>query len=503
MEKGKLWKQEVRFHLGLQFLIAIFITIASYVYLPFDSLKGNIVYGIHFLLLHFSLFGFVYVISLFGKLFRILFPLIFIIISSLAYWVYTQDLTIGEGLIEAIFETNIDIALDLFHFQFVIYVILVSIIIIYFFRVSRKLKISSVKSPLFIMAIFGIMTFFSVENYKYDAFKNRLPYNVYFGTLKYLSTPKIYLKEVTEKVYTKENDLHIVLVMGESVRADHLSLNGYPRITNPLLTQHKNLISFKNVYTPFTFTAQSLPQILTNKSINDKEDSQILTSLYSVLNKASFYSEWIGNQTLEKGYLDIVYSNKSNVIIDRFHSFLSFKKEKDLKLLEYFKTDKNNLGNKISTLHMIGSHWYYKSRVTKDFEQFKPTIKSKYLGSLKDQELINSYDNTILYLDNFLNELIKKLQSSTKKSILIYISDHGETLGEDGKWLHAQSHEVSKNPAMLVWYSRNFEESYPSKIEKLKIKKNDSISTDFLFHSILDIGEIENYNYNKNQSIFY
>ena len=170
--------------------------------------------------------------------------------------------------------------------------------------------------------------------------------------------------------------------------------------------------------------------------------------------------------------------------------------------MNYFSLHNNTLENRISTLHMIGSHWYYNNRVTSNFEYFKPITNSKYFGSLEKETLINSYDNTIVYLDFFLNELIQKLKKSTKKTILIYISDHGETLGEDGKWLHAQEHNASKNPAMLVWFSNNFKKSYPLEIQKLISKKQDSITTDFLFHSILDISKIENYKYLKNQSIF-
>ncbi|MDD7915265.1 phosphoethanolamine transferase [Polaribacter ponticola] len=347
------------------------------------------------------------------------------------------------------------------------------------------------------LSIFGVLTFFIVENYKFDAFKNRLPYSIYFSTVKYFKKPNIKLKEVKEQVYTEEDNLHIILVVGESVRADHLSLNGYDRITNPLLSKQDNLVSFANVYTPYTFTAQSLPHILTDKSINKKEKKQTVTSLYSVLNKASFSTEWIGNQTLEKSYRDIIYSNKKKVIIDKFHSFLSFKKEKDLALLRYFSANDSFKGNKLTSLHMIGSHWYYNSRVDSSFYRFNPVISSKYLGSLKKEELINSYDNTIVYLDYFLNELIERLKISSKKTLLIYVSDHGETLGEDGKWLHAQEHNASKNPAMLVWYSDNFKSNYPLKINHLISKKNDSISTDFLFHSILDIGALENYKFKK------
>jgi glucan phosphoethanolaminetransferase (alkaline phosphatase superfamily) len=124
------------------------------------------------------------------------------------------------------------------------------------------------------------------------------------------------------------------------------------------------------------------------------------------------------------------------------------------------------------------------------------------LGSSSKEALVNSYDNTILYLDSFLNTLIERLKKSSKKTILIYISDHGETLGEDGMWLHAQEHEASKNPAMLVWFSENFKTSYPIKTQKLKHKKQDSIATDFLFHSVLDLGGIQNFKFDRTQSIF-
>ena len=151
MKKLKL-KEELKFHLGLHFLMAIFITIASYVYLPFNSIKGNLIYFIHFLLLHFSLFGFIYIFSLFHKVFKVLFPLLFIIVASFAYWVYMQDLTIGVGMIQAILETNRDIAIDAFSFQFVGYVLVASFCLLYFFKKTAKFRISSVKSPLFIVA---------------------------------------------------------------------------------------------------------------------------------------------------------------------------------------------------------------------------------------------------------------------------------------------------------------------------------------------------------------
>ena len=502
MEKVTYWKQEIKFHFGLQILIAVFITSASYVHFPFGTIQGNLIYVAHFLLLHFTLFGFMYVFNLWGKGFKVLFPILFIIASSFSFWVYTQDLTIGVGMIQAILETNIDIAIDTISYQFFFYMLLATSSLLLYFKFGFSSKTSKLKSPLFVISIFGIITFFLVENYKYDAFKNRVPYSIYFNSVKYFEKPTITLKEVLQNPSTKEENLHIIFVLGESVRADHLFLNGYHRNTTPLLAAQENVISFSKVFTPFTFTAQSVPQILTDKSVDNLQKSQDYTSLYTVLNKASFYTEWIGNQSLEKSYKDIIYANRSKVLIDQFHSFLSFKKEKDLALLKYLKVDKPSKKNRMSTLHMIGSHWYYNNRFSSEFEIFKPITTSKYLGSLEKETLINSYDNTIVYLDFFLNTLIEKLKKSSQQTILIYLSDHGETLGEDGKWLHAQAHNASKNPAMLVWYSENFKKKYPLKIKKLIAKKQHAITTDFLFHSILDIGSIENFRYAKEQSIF-
>tara|TARA_R110001606_G_scaffold296369_1_gene444134 strand:+ start:607 stop:2112 length:1506 start_codon:yes stop_codon:yes gene_type:complete len=500
MEKLRL-KQEIKFHLGLNILIAIFITIASYVHIPFGNFKACLIYLCHFLLLQFSVFGFVYIFSLFHKIFRILFPVLFLIIASLSFWVYTQDITIGVALIQATLEANMDIAIDVLSLEFILYLSVALVSLLLWIRKFKHSKFSAIKSPLLVVAIIGVSVFFLVENYKYGTLKRKLPYNVYYSFVSYLKKPNLKLKDVKENILTKEENLHIIFVLGESLRADHLSLNGYNRNTLPKLTQQKNLVSFQKVHTPLTYTAISVPQILTDKSINETK-SRELVSLYSVLEQANFSTEWIGNQSLEKSYENIVNTNKSVTIIDKFHSVLSFKKQKDLNLLQYFSVDSLSENNKISTLHMIGSHWYYNSRINADFEHFKPIVASKYVGASTKEQLINSYDNTILYLDYFLNDLINKLEKSSKKTILIYLSDHGETLGEDGKWFHAQEHKASKNPAMLVWFSDNFEKSYPLKVDKMKLKKNDSITTDFLFHSILDLSNIQGFKYQKEQSIF-
>ncbi|WP_341221575.1 phosphoethanolamine transferase [Polaribacter atrinae] len=500
MEKISAYKKEIKFHLITNLLIAIFITIACYVHTPLGNIKATLIYTIHFLLLQFSLFGFIYVFSLFKKVFIILFPILFMALSCLSFWVYTQDISIDIGMIQAILETNLDIAVDVFSWFFLVYLILAAIAVYLILKTFIKLEKNTIKSPLFVLSIVGIITFFMVENYRFGALKRRLPYSAVFSIKEYLSKTDLILKNVNNSITSTQDDLHIVFILGESVRADHLSLNGYTRKTTPLLAQQKNIISYKNIFTPLTYTAISVPQILTDKSIIDTTNTA--TSVYSVLNKADFKTEWIGNQSLEKSYKDIVDTNKKTRIIDQFHSVLSFKKEKDLEILNNVDLTESFKGNKITTLHMIGSHWYYNSRFDKNFEQYKPMVSSKHVGSSSKTALINSYDNTILYLDSFLNTIIEDLKKSRKKTILIYLSDHGEILGEDGKWFHAQKHKASENPAMLVWYSENFREKNQEKTQNLIENKDKSISTDFLFHTLLDLSNIKGFDYTKSLSIF-
>ena len=87
-------------------------------------------------------------------------------------------------------------------------------------------------------------------------------------------------------------------------------------------------------------------------------------------------------------------------------------------------------------------------------------------------------------------------------TILIYLSDHGEILGENGKWLHAQNDEASRNPAMFVWYSNRFKEIYPLKVEALSNNNYNHYTTDILYYSLLDLIEIKGLNYDNTQSIF-
>jgi glucan phosphoethanolaminetransferase (alkaline phosphatase superfamily) len=502
MEIIKKYRQQIYFHLLLNIIFVIFITFASYYYTPLNSGNDYLTYFAHLIILQFSVFGFLYVLSINKFIFYTVFPIFYFSTSLFAYWVYSQDISITEAIMQSVIETKVDIAVDLISLPFLIYIALTLISLYYILKKYRKLKISQLKSPLLIISIIGIATFFIVEKMRFGTLKNRLPYSLIVGVSNYYQKDDFKINSINQELIAETNNINVVFVLGESVRADHLQLNNYYRKTTPKLIDEKNIISFSKIYTPLTYTAVSVPQILTNKSIESNSEDEKIYSIYAVLNKINTNTTWIGNQSPEKSYVSFINENKNKILVDKFHSVLSFNKKSDAALLPYFKEVIKDTIPQFTTLHMIGSHWWYESRYNEEFRKFKPVIKSKHIPSNTDEEMINSYDNTILFLDSFISDIINTVKKSERNTLLIYLSDHGELLGENGKWLHAQEDGASENPAMFIWYSDQLNNSYPELIEALKENSLKNIPTDFFYHSILDLNKVQNIDYKKEKSIF-
>lgn len=501
MEVIKKYKSQLRFHLLLNSAFALFITFASYYHIPFVAFTDFGFYFAHFVCLQFSIFGFLYFLSLNKYLFRVVFPIIFLLLSGTAFWVYFQDIAISHSIIQVSLETKLDIVMDLITFPFIVYILFAITTVIFILKSYTKINNNKLKSPLTLLAILAIFSYFFVEDYQFGTFNRRLPYNVLVSTREYLEQNPLRLKPMNSNIKADNDSLSVVFILGESVRADHLQLNGYPRKTNPILSQRRDIISFSNAYTPLTYTAISVPQILTNATLTD-DYSQPKYSLIQVLNQAKIGTNWIGNQTPEKSYEMFIEQSSFKQILDPLHSELSFHKDYDEKLIPTFKSNFRPYTNQFTIIHMMGSHWWYETRYPNRFRVFKPVIKSKYIPSNSKEEMINSYDNTIIYLDYFINDIIKEIEKKNSKTLLIYLSDHGEILGENNLWLHAQKGKESENPAMLIWCSSKFKKEYPNIISNLKLHQNKKTDLDFFFNSVLDLYKIENIPYDKNKVIF-
>ena len=156
-------------------------------------------------------------------------------------------------------------------------------------------------------------------------------------------------------------------------------------------------------------------------------------------------------------------------------------------------------------LHQIGSHGAnYSQRYPKEFERFKPTCKTSNILKCKEEYLINTYDNTILYSDYINAEIVNFLNSKAKDfSVgMIYFSDHGESLGEEGLFFHG--HDVIKNKQerqipMYMWLHKNYD-IQNSTITKIQSMQNKELSHDDLFDLIIKLLNID---YNRHQNIYF
>ena len=501
MEVIKKYKAQIRFHFLLNLVFAAFVSFASFIHIPLQGYEGYLLYLAHLLVLQFSVFGFLYLLSINRWIFIFLFPLVFVLCSATAYWVYVQDIAISQNLVQLALETKSDIVFDLISLPLVVYLIVSILCAAFFIHYRRTIENNQLKSPLLILAVVGVLSYPVLEYIKFGVFSRRLPFNIAYAAEDYFRQNNLILKPITNQLEAANDSLSIVFILGESVRADHMQLNGYNRNTNPLLAKRQNIISFPNAYTPNTYTAISVPQILTDAKLTDDYRSPKY-SLIDVLNHAHIETNWMGNQTPEKSYEVFIKQSKFNTIIDPLHTEMSFQKDFDEQMLPIFKKVFSGNKNQFTTLHMMGSHWWYETRYPASFRQFTPVIKSKHIPSNSPQEMLNSYDNTILYLDYFINETIKHVAREKSNTLVIYLSDHGETLGENGMWLHAQSGKESMNPALVIWYSDKFYEKNSTVVSKLLSNRTKKMDLNFFFQSILDLYKIKGINFEKNNLLY-
>lgn len=285
------------------------------------------------------------------------------------------------------------------------------------------------------------------------------------------------------------DSLDIVVVIGESMRADHLSINGYNRPTTPLLQQRENLVSLPNMYSEHTHTLASVPVLLTRADSLHPSYQFSETSFAAILRQEGYHTAWISNQDLGETFASFPAECDTTIWLNAGKSVFVFSGWYDEELLLAMdqqlamKHHKNLL-----ILHAIGSHWYYNNHVPTPHQYFQPVTDNRVVTSNTRQQVINSYDNTARYMDMVVDSMIQRLEE--RCAVLLYISDHGESLGEDGYWLHAAGAETTKNPACFVWYSDSFAQQYPQKVSALHANHQKRYRTDFLFHSVLSLANI-------------
>jgi len=472
---------------GIAFIFSDFYTI------PSNGIKDICVLACQWMLVCVATCGLLYLLAINKYIWMIVFPLLTLLCSILAYFRYTANIVFSTMILDATLHNDLRTSLDLITPQLIIFVtcnLFISLIGVWYrFKYAKILN----KNVFFHLLIAIILLFPLITSATKRPVQNRMPMNLFFVSKTYFEEQTIIavnrLSFVDPDMKCSNDSLIVVFVIGESLRADHLGLNGYLRNTTPLL-EHDSVISLPHIFSEYTYTNASLPHILTRADSAHTERAYTENSFISIFKQCHFETWWITNQEAESGYVYFINECDSVKYANKGKLSYNFDRWTDSDLLPYIdEALLSKPSKKLLIIHTIGSHWYYNSHYTDDFQKFNPITKSKVVSSNTPEQMINSYDNTVLYTDAFLHSLITRLKD--KNVILMYLSDHGETLGENGLWLHALAGNSNKNPACFVWMSDFYKKRNAQKVEMLTKNATKHYRSDFLFHSILDAATID------------
>ena len=449
----------------------------------------------------------------------------FLLLSAVAsYFMNNYNVVIDHEMIRNILQTNVNEAGDLFSLKLLFYFLLLGVLpAVFIYRaeiqpVSWKRSVIT-KSLVGSLAVLAALAAALPLSRFYTSFARE------HTSLRYFTNPTYYIysagKYINETYFRREvvvqsqgTDAHlpatdldrelIILVVGEAVRADRLSLNGYQRETTPLL-QKEAVTSFSQMYSCGTSTAYSVPcmfSIFPRDSYNNSK-GESNENLLDVLQHAGVNVLWRDNNSDSKGVASRVeyqdYKQPgTNTVCDEECRDIGM-----LVGLQEYIDDKQN-GDIFIVLHQMGNHGpaYYK-RYSKPFERYTPVCQSNQLDECTTEEINNAYDNAILYTDYFLSEVIQLLKKNSDRfeTAMVYMSDHGESLGEHNLYLHGLPYAIAPDAQTHIGSFFWIDEGFKIDQKKLRDKSAEQFSQDNLFHTVLGLMEIETSIYDKNLDI--
>ena len=448
----------------------------------------------------FALFLIFFLSRLVGKILLVLF---FIINAVAVYFINTYSVIIDESMIGNVLNTNYSESSSFFSIKLVLYVVFLGILPSIFII---KAKIITVTVKKFLVSI--SLTLLFLLTLAFANASNWLWIDKNSKTLGGLAMPWSYAvniplfyihqfkkneKEILLPDATiKDNEKSVViLVIGESARSENFSLYGYPKNTNPLLSKIPNVSHF-NATSDATYTTAGVKSIVEHE--NTDELYEILPN-YLYRNNVDVIwrtTNWGEPPVHIKNYQnrEVLMPNCKGDGCDYDGILLSGLKEQIL------ASKKNKI---LIVLHTSTSHGpTYSKKYPAQFEIFKPVCNSVELGNCSHTELVNAYDNTIVYTDYLLANVIEDLkQLQEYKSAMIFVSDHGESLGENNLYMHGLPRSIAPKQQyeipFIVWTSDN---------SARQMKPNKILTQNYVFHSVLNFLNIQSPVYKEQMNIF-
>ena len=302
-----------------------------------------------------------------------------------------------------------------------------------------------------------------------------------------------------------------IVVIGETARADHFSLNGYPRPTNEVLAR-EDVLNFPNVSAAGTSTAYSVPAMFSflNPSDYSPEKAATQSNVLDVLQKAGVRVVWIENNSSSKGVALRVETIDLRKAPDASAPLYSDGGYFDEALEDYLDQCIDAAReDTVIVLHTMGSHGpTYHKRYPEDFARFQPDCQGDSPQECDTEAVVNAYDNTILYTDFVLGNLIEHLRQREDEfdAFLLYASDHGESLGEEGIYLHGLpaflAPDAQTHVPMVAWFSDGAAKEFATPpVPELPYLEN-PFSHHNLPHTLLGLLDIQTGLYREDLDIF-
>lgn len=446
--------------------------------------------------------------------------------SVTAYFMDTYNTIIDESMMLNVVRTDPEEVFDLLSGRLALYVVFLGILpalVIGRAKIVRRtawLELSARAKLLGLTIISVLVVVFPLSDY-YSSFLRENPRLRYYsnpGCIVY-GTSKLVASLVRSetiaftqvgldaRIVDRDGPRRLVIfVVGESARADRFSLNGYERETNPLL-RLKPVVSFTDFWSYGTSTAISVPYMFSaiDASDFDLDAAAATENVLDIMLRVGTHVLWLDNNSSSKGVAERVpYKNYKerhrNPVCD-----VECRDEGMLRRLQKW-IDKRPEGDVFIVLHAMGNHGpaYYK-RYPADFEKFTPVARTNQLQDCSDEEIGNAYDNAILYTDYFLAKTIEFLEGNDDDFdvAMLYISDHGESLGENGIYLHGLpdfiAPDAQRHVPAVFWMGDGFGDV---DMAMLEARRDREYSHEHISHSLLGLMGIETSVYDSQLDLF-
>ena len=279
-----------------------------------------------------------------------------------------------------------------------------------------------------------------------------------------------------------------VLVIGEASRAANWQMYGYDRATNPLLSAEDDVVVYENVVTQSNATHKSVPLILSSVSADNHSEIYDRRGIVQLYKEAGFRTLLVSCQAPNRGLVQLMCDEADQTI---YMNGLN-----DGAMLEPLRRaiEADDTSDLFVVLHSYGSHFNYRERYPDEFSRFTPDDDVS-ISKKNRERMVNAYDNSIIYTDWFLSEVIGTLRETNACTAMFYCADHGEDLYDDSRarFLHSSPTITyyQTHVACLGWYSQEWQSLYPEKAIAAKANAKAPATTHSVFHSVAQLASIE------------